>query len=110
MDNKNSFASSSVQRKHSILLSWPRSGTNYFLAVYSRMFPGDTVFDEIFREGGDKFAMLIVKLKLDKTENLELVELSPNILRKMIEQHANNGGDKVIVKVFYYQSQNVADL
>lgn len=100
----------SAQQKNSILLSWPRSGTNYFLAVYSKIFPDDIVFDEIFRKGGDNLAKLSYTLKIDKIKILELLEKDPCKLWNMIEQNASQQGAKAIVKVFYYHSSNASKL
>ncbi len=96
--------------KNSILLSWPRSGTNYFLAVYSKIFPNDMVFDEIFRKGGDNLAKLSCTFKIDKPDILELLEKNPNKLWKMIRQKASQKGTRAIVKVFYYHSQSASEL
>lgn len=96
--------------KNCILLSWPRSGTNYFLAVYSELFPSDLVFDEIFRNSGDNLAKLSLTLNIDKTGILELLESDPKKLWEKTCQKASKSNARALVKVFYYHSQSAADL
>ncbi len=85
-----------------ILISTERSGTNYFLNAYSKMFPGNLVLGEIFREMGDSLSDLRRILGVDKDQALEIVRkqpletwarLPPGSIAKIFYNHASRNSE-----------------
>lgn len=88
--------------KGNILLSAARSGTNYFLSVYSKCFPRDFVAKEIFRPAGDSFPLIEELTGLGKDEVLALIASDPLKLWTTIVDQAAAEERNALAKIFYY--------
>lgn len=88
--------------KGNILLSAARSGTNYFLTVYSKCFPRDFVAKEIFRPTGDSLSLIKELTSLSKDEVLSLIASDPLKLWTTIVDQAAAEERNALAKIFYY--------
>ncbi|MCA0922774.1 hypothetical protein [Pseudooceanicola nanhaiensis] len=85
-----------------ILVSSARSGTNYFLSVYSKCFPDAFVVKEIFREGGDSLPRLEELLGVGSQRILKMVENNPLRLWRNIKEACAEEEIPALAKIFYY--------
>lgn len=92
---------SNHSQRSSLLVSSGRSGTNYFLSVYSQVFPNDIVVKEIFRREGDSFSLLEKHLGLEKDDIMELVKFDKVGLWNDLIGKARVENTGAIAKIFY---------
>lgn len=88
--------------RKTILVSSSRSGTNYFLNIYSRCFPDDVILKEIFRKGSDSLKIMQEQLGLDEAALVALAETNPSDLWSRLIAHTSARGHGIIAKIFYY--------
>lgn len=96
--------------KPTILVSSARSGTNYFLDVYSACFPGDVVLGEIFRSEGDNLNRLRRLLGLTEEQVLAGVRDDPLAIWKALEAICRARRRGLVAKAFYYHARNRCSL
>lgn len=96
--------------RKTILVSSSRSGTNYFLNIYSKCFPGDVVLKEIFRKGSDSLKPMQALTGLDEAALVRLAETDPVGLWTRLLAQAGAGGQGLIAKIFYYHAAPDAPL
>ena len=93
------------EAKGTILVSSARSGTNFLLSVYRKIFPDEFVMNEIFRSGSDSFAILRDLLNIDQDEAARLAEEDPVGLWQMVKTASQQKNKKSIAKIFYYHQK-----
>jgi hypothetical protein len=84
-----------------MLLSSARSGTNYFLSMYSHLFPQDITLKEIFREEGDSFRRLEEEFDLSRESALQLARDNKAQLWRMVFESPHKRNRGIIAKIFY---------
>lgn len=84
-----------------ILVSKARSGTNYFLDVYSNRVRNSTSFREIFRPAGDSFALIEKTIGLEKEAYLELLHDDPLQIWQKLEEVSQKTRTRFMAKIFY---------
>lgn len=89
-------------QKANILVSSARSGTNYFMSVFSKIFPNDIVVKEIFRVGSDSLPILEEFLGIDKADISAMAERKPLEFWQMIEARCAERNCDALAKIFYY--------
>ena len=93
-----------------ILLSSARSGTNFFLTVYSKCFPQDFVANEIFRNQFDSLDLLSDLLELPQDEIKPIAKSDPVRLWQMVVAACEARDCNALVKIFYYHASRAPEL
>ena len=93
-----------------ILLSSSRSGTNYFLDIFSHCFPNDIVLREIFRKEGDSLKIIAQLTGMNESEIVEYCHNDPIALWKRIIFSDAAINNTVIAKAFYYHAPRESNL
>lgn len=84
-----------------MLVSSERSGTNYFLTCYRKVFKDDLILGEVFREKGDSLPAIADLLGIGEAEVLNMSRTEAVELWSLIEERAEAAGYGVAAKIFY---------
>ena len=104
------FFQDDTVRQGTILVSTARSGTNYFLDVFSNLVSDSIAYREIFKESGGSYALLEKRLGLTKAAYLDLLGHDPLQLWCDVQAEAAQSHKHVMAKIFYYHAGNCPEL
>lgn len=98
------MTASSASYSNSILVSSARSGTNYFLSVYRKIFPRDLVLKEIFRQQSDSLNLVADHIGKDPETIVKMANTDQLGLWREIVDRSDAIGQRTIAKIFYYHT------
>lgn len=91
-----------------ILLSSARSGTNYFLDIFSKTVPNSLVLKEIFRKDGDNLDFLSELFKQPSDQIIKYFNEYPVDAWNDLINSISNETEYLVVKLFYYHIDNLS--
>lgn len=89
-----------------ILLSSSRSGTNYFLDIFSKALPNSLVLKEIFRKSGDNLDILSGIFEVSTDQIMRYFNKKPVESWEDLINFVSNDFEYLIAKLFYYHIDN----